>query len=163
MNLRELQQFLDFGNWLHHFVKDYSVVVKPLTSLTGKADWKWEAEQQGAYEELKRHLCSSPVLVIPNDKSTFHVEANASNYAIRGVLLQEQDRKWRPVAYRSETFIEAKHNYEIYNKEMLAIVQALRDWHQYLLEAQRCFEVWSDHVNLIYFKSPQKLNYRQAR
>jgi len=45
----------------------------------------------------------------------------------------------------------AKRNYEIYNKELLAIVEALTKWRQYLLDATKKFEVWTDHKNLKYF------------
>ena len=45
---------------------------------------------------------------------------------------------------------------------MLAIIEAIKDWHQYLLGARQTFEVWSDYANLTYFKASHKLNYRQA-
>jgi len=57
----------------------------------------------------------------------------------------------------------AERNYEIYNKELLAIVEALDKWQQYLLDAVEKFEVWTDHKNLKYFREPHKLNGRQAR
>ena len=162
-NVKELQQFLGLGNWLRRFVKGYSAIVKPLTSLTGKAEWKWEAEQQAAFEELKEKLTSPPVLAIPNEKDPFRVEADASDFATGGVLLQQQEGVWRIIAYRSEALSEAERNYEIYDKEMLAIVQALKEWRQYLLGADLPFEIWTDHANLTYFRGPQKLNRRQAR
>ncbi|KAL5498599.1 hypothetical protein ACEPAH_1953 [Sanghuangporus vaninii] len=162
-NVRELQQFLGLGNWLRRFVKDYSSVVKPLTSLTGKVEWKWGKEEQDAFEELKRRLSSPPVLAIPNAEDPFRVEADASDFATGGVLLQKQEGRWKVIAYRSSTFLEAERNYEIYDKEMLAIVQALKEWRQYLQGASKPFEVWTDHANLTYFRSPQKLNCRQAR
>ena len=57
----------------------------------------------------------------------------------------------------------AEQNYEIYDKELLAIVEALTKWRQYLLDAVEPFEVWMDHENLKYFREPHKLNGRQAR
>ena len=57
----------------------------------------------------------------------------------------------------------AERNYEIYNKELLAIVEALAKWRQYLLDAAEPFEVWTDHKNLKYFREPHKLNGRQAQ
>jgi len=56
-----------------------------------------------------------------------------------------------------------ERNYEIYDKELLAIVEALDKWQQYLLDAVEKFEVWTDHENLKYFKEPHKLNGQQAR
>ncbi|THH06735.1 hypothetical protein EW145_g3878 [Phellinidium pouzarii] len=144
-NLKELQQFLGLGNWLHCFIKDYSLVVKPLTALTGKAVWDWS------------------VLVIPDEEGAFRVEADASDFATGGVLLQKQQGKWQIAAYHLAMLLEAERNYEIYDKEMLAIVQALKEWCHYLLGAKQPFEVWTDHTNLTYFRSPQKLNCRQAR
>ncbi|KAL5498856.1 hypothetical protein ACEPAH_1374 [Sanghuangporus vaninii] len=162
-NVHEVQQFLGLGNWLRRFVEGYSSVVKPLTSLTGKAEWRWGEEQQKAFEELKKRLTNPPVLVIPNNEDPFCVEADASDFATGGVLLQKQEGRWKVVAYRSSTFLDAEQNYEIYDKEMLAIVQVLKEWRQYLQGANQPFEVWTDHANLTYFKAPQKLNRRQAR
>jgi len=56
-----------------------------------------------------------------------------------------------------------ERNYKIYDKELLAIVEALDKWRQYLLDTVEKFEVWTDHENLKYFKEPHKLNNRQAR
>ena len=80
-NVKEVQQFLGLGNWLRQFVKDYSSVVKPLTSLTGKAEWIWKQEQQEAFDDLKERLSNPPVLAIPNDEDPFRVEADASDFA----------------------------------------------------------------------------------
>ena len=145
-NVHELQQFLGLGNWLRRFVQGYSSIVKPLTSLTGKANWKWEAEQQAAFDELKTCLCNPPVLTIPDNDGAFRVEADASDFATGGVLLQNQEGKWRVIAYRSSTFSDAERNYEIYDKEMLAIVQALKEWllrnsHNFTLFSFLCYHI----------------------
>ncbi|KAL5524961.1 hypothetical protein ACEPAF_8830 [Sanghuangporus sanghuang] len=150
-NVHELQQFLGLGNWLRRFVKDYSLVIKPLTTLMGKVEWKWGKDEQAAFKELKHRLSSPPMLAIPNNEDPFRVEADASDFATGGVLLQKQDGKWKVITYQSLTFLEAEQNYEIYNKEMLTIVQALKEWRQYLQGANQPFEVWTDHANLTYF------------
>ncbi|THH03770.1 hypothetical protein EW145_g6019 [Phellinidium pouzarii] len=161
--LQKLQQFLGLGNWLCRFIKDYSLVVKLLTALTGKAMWDWSGEANQAFFELKECLCTPPVLVIPDEEGAFRVEADASDFATGGVLIQKQQGKWRIAAYCSAMLLEVERNYEIYDKEMLAIVQALKEWRHYLLGAKQPFEVWTDHANLTYFRSPQKLNHQQAR
>jgi len=56
-----------------------------------------------------------------------------------------------------------EQNYEIYDKELLAIVEALTKWRQYLLDTKEPFEVWTDHENLKYFREPHMLNGQQAR
>ena len=57
----------------------------------------------------------------------------------------------------------AERNYKIYDKELLAIVEALDKWQQYLLDAVEKFEVWTNHKNLKYFEESHKLNSKQAR
>jgi len=80
-----------------------------------------------------------------------------------GVLLIKcEDEKWRPVAFISKLLYEAERNYEIHNREMLAIVRCLNEWRHLLEGAQNKFEIWSDHKNLEYFMSSQKLNRKQA-
>jgi hypothetical protein len=63
----------------------------------------------------------------------------------------------------SKSLLDAEKNYEIYDKELLAIVKALKTWRQYLVHAKQQFEVWTNHKNLKYFREPQKLNARQAQ
>ena len=99
-----------------------------------------------------------PVLVLPRREGKFRVEVDASGHAIKGVLLQEQEGKWKPVAFLLRTMSPTERNYEIYDKELLAIVKALDKWRQYLLDVVEKFEVWTDHENLKYFKEPHKLN-----
>ena len=87
-----------------------------------------------------------------------------SDYAMGGVLSIEcEDGLWRPVAFLSKSLKETERNYEIYNKEMLAIIRGLETWRHLLEGAQVKFEIWMDHKNLEYFMKVQKLNRRQAR
>jgi len=86
------------------------------------------------------------------------VETDASGHAIGGVLSQEQEGKWKSIAFLSRMMQPAEQNYEIYNKELLAIVEALTKWRQYLLDAKEPFEVWMEYENLKYFREPHKLN-----
>jgi len=121
-------------------------------------------------KNIKRHLKNSRkrlqsqlVLFLPRREGKFRVETDASEHTIGGVLSQEQDGKWKLIAFLSRTMQPAERNYEIYDKELLAIVEALAKWRQYLLDAMEPFEVWMDHENLKYFREPHKLNGRQAR
>ena len=88
---------------------------------------------------------------------------DASGHAIGEVLSQEQEGKWKPIAFLSRTMQPVERNYEIYDKELLVIVEALTKWRQYLLDVAESFKVWTDHENLKYFREPHKLNGRQAR
>ena len=157
-NKKQVQQFLGLGNWLRRFVKGYSAIVKPLTRLTGDVEWEWTSIEQEAFEDIKKRLTSAPVLTIPNDDDPFRIETDASNFATGGVLLQQQKGIWKVIAYRSASLTPAERNYEIYDKELLAVVQALEEWRQYLLGAKHPVEVWTNHANLTYFRKPQDLN-----
>jgi len=63
----------------------------------------------------------------------------------------------------SRTMQPVEKNYEIYDKELLAIIEALSKWKQYLLDVRKPFEIWTDHKNIKYFREPHKLNGQQAR
>jgi len=99
-----------------------------LNELKGKKEWKWGEEHQKAFEELKEKITSQLVLSLPKREGKFRVETDASGHAIGGVLFQEQDRKWKPIAFLSRMMQPAEINYKIYNKELLAIVEALAKW-----------------------------------
>ena len=115
--------------------------------------------QDEAFKDLKEHICSAPVLAIPNDHGAFRIEADSSDFATGAILSQKQvDGKWKPVAFISHALNPTERNYKIYDKEMLAIMRALSDWRQYLLGAREVFEIHTDHKNLQYFRKPQKLN-----
>ena len=90
------------------------------------------------------------------------MEIDALGHAIEELISQEQDKKWKPIASLSKMMQPAEQNYEIYDKELLAIVEALTKWRQYLLDTREPFEVWTDHENLKYFREPHKLNEQQA-
>src|ERR1700722_19879987 len=97
-----------------------------------------------------------------NPGDSFNLKLS-SDYAIGAVLSQIQNKKWHPIAYLSKALTETQRNYEIYDKEMLAVVLALDEWRHYLIGAEEPFEIWTDHQNLQYFRQPQKVNRRQAR
>ena len=156
--IKDVESFLGFANFYQYFIQNFSHTAKLLNELKGKKDWKQEEEHQKAFDELKEKITSQPVLSLPRREGKFRVETNTLGYAIEGVLSQEQDGKWKPIAFLSITMQPAKGNYEIYNKELLAIVEALAKWRQYLLDAAEPFEVWMDHENLKYFREPYKLN-----
>lgn len=160
---KEVQAFLGFCNFYRRFVKGYSKVARPLNDLTGNVPWKWTPEAETAVHELKKRLTEAPALVIPNESDPYRVEVDASDYAIGGVLSQKQDNVWHPVAYLSHSMTPAERNYEIYDKELLAIMTGIEQWRHYLLGAKHTFEIYTDHKNLEFFRQPQKLNRRQAR
>jgi len=151
IKVKDVESFLRFANFYQHFIQNFSHTAKPLNELKGKKEWKWDKEHQKAFEELKEKITSQPVLSLPRREGKFRVEMDASGHAIGGVLSQEQDGKWKPIAFLLRMMQPAERNYEIYDKELLAIVEALTKWRQYLLDALETFKIWMDHENLKYF------------
>jgi len=92
------------------------------------------------------------------------VEADASDYTTGGILSTKcKDGKWRSVAFISKSLNAMEQNYKIHDKEMLVVIRCLEAWRHYLEGAKLKFEIWTDHKNLQYFMTSQKLNCRQAR
>ena len=126
--------------------------------------WQWGQKQQKAFNKLKRIFTTRLVLAVPDLDKEFKVEIDTSNYATGGVLSMKCSNKlWRPVAFISKSLSNIERNYEIYDKEMLAIVRCLEAQRHFLERAIAKFEIWTDHKNLEYFIKVQKLNQRQAR
>ena len=123
--VKDVESFLGFANFYRCFIQNFSHTAKPLNELKGKKEWKWEKEHQRAFEELKEKITSQPVLVLPKREGKFRVETDASGHTIGGVLSQKQEGKWKPIAFLSRTMQPAERNYKIYDKELLAIVEAL--------------------------------------
>ena len=95
----------------------------------------------------------------------YHIEANALDVAT-GVTISQQsleDGMWHPITFFSKSLSPVEQNYEIHDKEMLAIICASEEWQHFLEGAWHKFEIWMDHKNLEYFWKSKKLNRHQAR
>ena len=163
--VKEVQSFLGFVNFYRHFIQDFSHVARPLHNLTRKDEpWKWTDDQQKAFEQLKDAITSTPILMHPDRDKPFHLEADSSNFATGAVLSQlHDDGKWHPIGFISKSLNEAERNYEIYDKELLAIVRGLQEFRHLLEGAHHQVEILTNHRNLEYFMTAQSLNCRQAR
>jgi RNase H-like domain found in reverse transcriptase/Reverse transcriptase (RNA-dependent DNA polymerase) len=164
-NLRELRGFLGFANFYRRFIKDFAKLARPLNDLTKKdIQWTWNISQRQAFQTLKESFSRRPILAVYKPNCPMRLEVDASGYATGGVLLQKlDDNRWHPIAFRSQSMVEAERNYEIYDKEMLTIIRALEDWRHYLEGLPRSFDIISDHRNLEYWHTAQNLTRRQAR
>jgi len=164
-SLTETQSFLGFANFYRRFIQDYSRVARPLTQLTKKdREWNWNAEADAAFAELKKRFTTAPNLVHFDPAKEVIIETDASDFAIGAILSQrDEERRLHPVAFHSRKFQPVEINYEIYDKELLALVDAFKHWQRYCEGATHQVQVYSDHQNLEYFTTTKVLNRRQAR
>jgi len=149
-NVKEVQKFLGLTNYYRRFIKDFARIAVPLHMLVRKEQrWKWEKKQEEMFERLKAVFTTEPILAILDINKEIRVETDASDYAIEGVLSTKyEDGKWRLVAFISKLLNTTEQNYEIHDKEMLAVIRCLEAWRHYLEGAKLEFEIWTDHKNL---------------
>ena len=121
-----------------------------------------EADQ--AFEALKKAFTTVPILIHPNFQKPFFLESDASDFALGAVLSQpSKDGRLHLVAFHSQKSTAVEINYEIHDKELLAIVDSFQEWQHFLKGAQHPMTLYTDHKNLEYFISAKVLNRRQAR
>ena len=121
-------------------------------------------EHQRVFECLKARVTSEPILAHLELDKQFELEVDASGFAIEAVLLQKkEDNKRHSIGYYSATLNAAERKYNIYNLELLAIVKALRQWRPLLAGSPHKIKVFLDHMNLKYWRDPQKISQRVTR
>jgi hypothetical protein len=163
-SVKGVRGFLGFANFYRQFIKDYSDRVMPLTELTHKdRQFTWTAEANKAFEELKDLFTTAPLLAQFDYDRLTRIETDSSGWCIGGTLQQLTDKGiWVPCAFFSKKNNPAECNYEIHDKELLAIIRCLEAWDAEL-RGVNGFEIHTDHKNLEYFMMVRKLTERQMR
>ena len=163
---RDVRRFLGLCNFYRQFIPHMSTIAAPLHALTGKLPWTWGQDQQTAFTELKSHFRkdAQKVLAIPNHEDPFFVETDASDVATGGVLYQKtRTNLFQPCAFISQSLLPAEQRYEIFDRELLAVVRAFQNWQHYLQHSKHPVTVWTDHKNLTYYRTLKRLTPRQVR
>lgn len=163
--LRGVRGFLGFTNFYRDFVKDNSTIREPLVRLTKKnTPFLWGKEQEESFQKLKAEFCKEPVLSALDEDKPTRVEPDASGWASGAVLSQKDELgNWKPCAFFSTKHLPAECNYDIHDKELMAIVKALVHWTSELLSLSKPFIILTDHKNLEKFMVKRELNERQMR
>ncbi|WVZ80995.1 hypothetical protein U9M48_028423 [Paspalum notatum var. saurae] len=155
---KEVRGFLGLAGYYRRFIENFSKTAKPMTSLLEKdAAFKWTADRQAAFDELKKRLTTAPVLTLPDQQKKFTVYCDAFRDGLGCVLMQEG----KVVAYGSRQLRKHEVNYPTHDLELAAVVYALKIWRHYLF-GQRC-EIYTDHKSLKYIFTQNGLNMRQRR
>ncbi len=163
---KALLRFLGFANFYRRFIRNFSQLAAPLTALTStKMTFRWSNAAEAAFTKLRGRFVSAPILWAPDPTRQFVVEVDASEVGVGAVLSQRatSDDKVHPCAFFSHRLSPAERNYDIGNRELLAVKLALEEWRHWLEGSGVPFVVWTDHKNLEYIQSAKRLNSRQAR
>ena len=163
--VKEVQSFLGFANFYRKFIKDYSAVATPLTTLTRKSvAFTWSPAADAAFRALQQAFTSAPILRHFQPELPLTIEADASDFAMGCILSQTTPTgDLHPICFYSRKFTPAELNYPIYDKELLAVVTAFKQWRVYLEGAAIPIRVFTDHKNLEYFSTARTTSRRHAR
>ena len=163
--VKGVRSFLGFCNYYRAFVQDFSELALPLNTLTRKGvEFTWTAKEQSAFDALRQRITSSPTLAHPRMDEQFELEVDASGNAMGAVLLQRQpDGTKRPINFMSKTFNQAQSNYDIFDREFLAMIWGLQHSRPLLVGSPHTVIIYMDHKNLRYWRDPQKISRQIAR
>ena len=164
MNIKDVQSFLSFANFYQRFIYGYSKLASLLTCLTKKdVPFEWITECQFIFNALKKAFTSDVILRHYNLNLKIIVETDTSDYVSGGILSQyDKNDVLSPIAYFFKKHNPAECNYEIYNKELMAIVCAFKEWCSELEGSTYPIDVITDHKNLEYFMFIKQLSHCQA-
>ncbi len=130
--------------------------------------WHWDEKEQLAFKTLKGKMVSKPILQQPNFDKTFYLQTDALKYSVGAVLFQEGEAKYstprrrHPFAFYLATFSPTEQHYNAHDLEFLGVLKLIEHWGPYLIWTKEPFIIETDHKNLTYWKSSQKLTGRTA-
>ncbi|XP_077940886.1 uncharacterized protein LOC144385036 isoform X1 [Gasterosteus aculeatus] len=161
---KQVRTFLGLAGYYRRFIMGFATIAAPLTELTTKRHSRmvrWNPAAEAAFSHLKRALCSGPVLVAPDFRKEFIVQADASEVGLGAVLAQTREGEEHPILYISRKLLPREKNYSTVEKECLAVTWALESLRFYLLGRQ--FTVVSDHAPLQWMAKNKETNRRITR
>ncbi|KAL0295738.1 UNVERIFIED_CONTAM: Transposon Tf2-12 polyprotein [Sesamum calycinum] len=157
-NATEVRSFLGLAGYYRRFVEGFSIIAGPLTKLLRKGvTFQWTEQCQQSFDELKKRLTSTPILVLPSGSGGYVVYTDASKQGLGCVLMQNE----KVIAYASRQLRTHELNYPTHDLELAAIVHALKIWRHYLYGEK--FQILTDHKSLKYILTQKELNLRQRR
>ena len=142
---KQVRSFIGIVNHYRDMWKHRSITLAPLTSLVStKAKWKWTEEEQQAFDNMKKIISQEVLLAYPDFTKMFDIHTDASDLQIGSVISQDN----QPIAFFSRKLNDAQTRYTTTEKELLAIVETLKEFRNILLGQK--IKVYTDHKNLTY-------------
>jgi len=138
----------DVQNYYCQFIQGFSSIARPLYNLVKKNQkWDWMEKQEEVFRKLKEKFTKKLMLAALDIDKKMRIEVDVLNYATGRVLSMkcEDGSRWRLVAFLSKSLNETEKNYEIHDKEMLAIIRGLENWRHSLEGTHFKFKIWTDH------------------
>ncbi|GJV91335.1 reverse transcriptase domain-containing protein [Tanacetum coccineum] len=162
ISVKGVRSFLGHAGFYRRFIQDFSKIARPMTHLLEKeTPFIFSDECKQAFDELRKKLIESPILVVPNWDYDFEIMCDASDFALGAVLGQRKDKHFHPIHYASKTMTGAQLHYTTTEKEMLAVVYALEKFRPYLVLSKTI--VYTDHSAIKYLMAKQDAKSRLLR
>jgi len=165
INVKDVQNFLNFANFYRRFIYDYSRIAISLTHFIRKdVLFVWFQKCQIAFNILKKVFTFKIILRHYNSDHKIVIEINVSNYVFKDILFQyDENEIFYSVTYFSKKHNSVECNYEIYDKKLMIIVYAFEKWWSELEDFIYSVKMITNHKNLEYFMSIKQLSHHQAR
>ncbi|XP_031486841.1 uncharacterized protein LOC116255195 [Nymphaea colorata] len=138
------ERIFGLTGYYRRFIQGYGTIASPLTKMLKKGLFAWTDQSRKAFDQLKAAMLAAPVLTLPDFTKEFLVETDASDTGVGAVPSQSG----HPIAFISKALMQRAKPLSTYEKELLAIVMAVKKWHPYLIG--RRFKVRTDHNSLCY-------------
>lgn len=162
-SVKEVRRFIGAAGWYRRFIHRFAEIVAPLTALTSKnkksIDWSESAEM--AFNSLKDHLSSPPILAMCNYSKPFKIYTDASDVAGAAILVQEFEDGEKPLCYYSFKFTDTQQRYCATERECLAVIASVEKFRPYIEGSK--FEVITDHSALQWLMNTKDRKGRLSR
>jgi hypothetical protein len=159
----QLRARLGHIGYYRKFIKGYAHITTPMENLLRKdRKFQWNDECQHGLDTLKEMMVTALILVFPDWEKTFHMHVDASGIALGAILAQPRTRDLdHPIAFTSRKLSDSEHNYNMTERDGLAMVYALHKFRHYLLGKH--FKMFIDHSTLKYLINKPMLGGRICR
>ncbi len=162
-SVKDVQSFIDFANLYQKFIKNFfNLIMSMMTLIQKNTLFKWTEKADQGFTKLKAMFISASILVSFDHTHMTMMKTDFSDWCIDKILFQLVNNVWRLCVYYSKKNASAECNYEIYNKEMLIIIQCLKEWDAEL-RSVLSFQICTNQKNLKYFMTVKKLTEWQMR
>ena len=157
--VKQVRSTLGVFGYHRMFIPGYANIVRPINNLLKKdALFKWTDAHTTAINQLAHAVATNPILQQPDYECPFFLEVDASQFATGAILSQKDDPgRLQPVGSVSHSFNQAEQNYDIHDRELLAIIHGLHAWRHILLSTPHIITIYTDHKNLTFYRSTHQI------